>query len=116
VILITDAMAGAGSGDGLYDLGGNAVTVQGGKALLSDGTLAGSVLTMNQAAANLREWCGLGWSEIALLTSGNAADQFGWSQKGRLAPGADADMVLVDDACHVHATIVAGEVIYHKTV
>jgi N-acetylglucosamine-6-phosphate deacetylase len=114
VILITDAMAGAGAGDGLYDLGGNAVTVANGKALLPDGTLAGSVLTMAQAAANLRNWCGLDWADIVRLTSANAADEMGWTNKGRIAPGADADLALLDDACAVHATFVAGRAVYRR--
>lgn len=114
VILITDAMAGAGAGDGLYDLGGNEVAVTNGKALLPDGTLAGSVLTMAQAAANLRDWCGLDWPDIVRLTSTNAADEMGWKNKGRLTPGADADLVLMDDACTVRATFVAGRAVYRR--
>jgi N-acetylglucosamine-6-phosphate deacetylase len=116
MILITDAMAGAGAGDGQFDLGGQAVTVAGGRAVLSDGTLAGSVLTMDRAAANVRAWLGLGdrWDVIARLTSTNAADELGWPHKGRLAPGADADLVLVDDDLTVHATIVAGKVVYRR--
>jgi N-acetylglucosamine-6-phosphate deacetylase len=58
VILVTDAMAGAGAGEGIYDLGGNRVTVRNGRATLDDGTLAGSVLTMDRAAANVRAWAG----------------------------------------------------------
>ncbi|GAB4469067.1 MAG: N-acetylglucosamine-6-phosphate deacetylase [Armatimonadaceae bacterium] len=112
VVLITDAMAGAGSGDGEYDLGGNPVTVAVGKATLADGTLAGSVLTMAQAAANMRRWFALDWNTLTKLTSGNAARQMGWTKKGRIAPGWDADFALVDDDLRVHATIVAGRVVY----
>jgi N-acetylglucosamine-6-phosphate deacetylase len=72
------------------------------------------VLTMGQAAANLRVWCGLDWPDIVRLTSGNAAAQMGWTSKGRLAPGADADLVLLDDACAVHATFVAGRAVYRR--
>jgi N-acetylglucosamine-6-phosphate deacetylase len=114
IVLITDAMAGAGAGDGLYDLGGLAVTVASGRAVLADGTLAGSVLTMGQAAANLRRWFGTPWSHIARLTSTNAAEQMGWKDRGRLAPGAVADFVLVDDALNVHATFIAGRRIYRR--
>ena len=108
VIAITDAMAGAGAGDGVYGLGGHEVTVAGGKATLADGTLAGSLLTMDAAARNLRDWCGLTWTEIARVTSTNAADRHGWKHKGRLEVGADADFVLADDALRVRETWLGG--------
>ena len=114
VILVTDAMAGAGAGEGIYDLGGNRVTVRNGRATLDDGTLAGSVLTMDRAAANVRAWAGLDWNAVARITSTNAADEMGWTHKGRLAPGADADFVLVDDDLTVHATYVAGRCVYRR--
>lgn len=112
VVLITDAMAGAGAGDGFYHLGGNPVTVAGGRATLADGTLAGSVLTMDRAAANVRAWLDLDWPAVARLTATNAADAMGWSGKGRLTVGADADFVLVDDDLNVHATFVAGRCVF----
>jgi N-acetylglucosamine-6-phosphate deacetylase len=110
VILITDAMAGAGSGDGQYDLGGNAVTVGDGKAVLADGTLAGSILTMVQALRNVRAWFPrLSWNDLALLTSGNAARHMGWENKGRIAPGADADIVLLDNNLNLQQVYIAGQ-------
>ncbi len=122
-ILITDAIRGAGRGDGVYDLGGHAATVRDGVATLADGTLAGSVLTMDRAIANIISWnngkmgtphLGLPWQEIIRLTSRNAADEMGWKSKGRLTVGADADLVLVDDALNVHATFVAGRRVYTR--
>lgn len=112
VMLITDAMAGTDMPEGLYDLGGLPVTVAGGRATLADGTLAGSVLTMDRAAANVREWANLDWPDIARLSSTNAADQMGWKNKGRIAPGADADFVLVDDNLAVQAVYIAGNRIH----
>ncbi len=112
VILITDAMAGTGAPDGLYDLGGSAVTVKDGKAVLADGTLAGSVLTMAQAARNVREWTGWGWDSLARLTATNAADALNLPNKGRVAPGADADFVLVGDDLTIHSTYVGGLCVY----
>lgn len=112
VILITDAMAGAGAPDGTYDLGGHAVAVANGKALLSDGTLAGSVLTMATAIRNVRSWTGADGPSLARLSSTNAADALGLHNKGRIAPGADADFVLVDDALTVHATYIGGRCVY----
>ncbi len=114
VLLITDAMAGAGADPGVYDLGGNPVTVAHGRALLADGTLAGSVLTLDRAAANVRAWADLDWPGVARLVATNAADQMGWSRKGRLAPGADADLVLVDDDLTVQATFIAGRPVYRR--
>jgi N-acetylglucosamine-6-phosphate deacetylase len=109
VIAITDAMEGAGVGDGVYGLGGHRVTVEGGRATLPDGTLAGSVLTMDAAARNLKTWCSLTWPELARITSTNAADRHGWKHKGRISVGADADLVLVDDELNVYRTILAGQ-------
>jgi len=113
ILLITDAMAGAGANEGVYDLGGNTVTVANGKALLPDGTLAGSVLTMIQAVRNMQGWFNLDWDTLARLSSGNAAEQFGWKHKGKIAPGYDADFVLVDDALHLHKTIIGGQIVSH---
>ena len=112
LIAITDAMAGAGAGDGTYQLGGHAVTVKDSKATLADGTIAGSLLTMDQAARNLRAWCGLGWREIARVTATNAAVQLGWRDTGRLAVGRRADLVVVDDALTVHATYTDGACLF----
>lgn len=114
VVLITDAMEGAGKGDGVYGLGGHTVTVTNGRALLDDGTLAGSVLTMNQAVRNVRDWTKADWPTLAALSSGNAALQMGWQNKGRLDPGADADFVLVDEDLTVHATYIAGHCVYQR--
>jgi N-acetylglucosamine-6-phosphate deacetylase len=114
VIAITDAMAAAGVGDGTFSLGGHPVEVRNGRATLPDGTLASSVVTMEQTAANLRRWCELDWSDVARLTSTNAARRMGWSRKGRLAVGCDADLVLVDEQVAVHATFVGGRQVHAR--
>ena len=114
-IAITDAMEGVGKGDGIYGLGGHEVTVTNGKATLADGTLAGSLLLMDQAARNLRTWCNLGWLELACVTSTNAADQQGWLDTGRLTEGSLADIVVVDDDLNVQATYVGGMLVFEGT-
>ena len=112
VILVTDAMSGAGAGDGCYDLGGNDVTVAGGKATLADGTLAGSVLTMARAAQNVRKWTKADLCTLARLTATNAADQMNWAKRGRIAPDCAADLVLVNADLEVQATYVAGRQVF----
>ena len=122
MILITDAMAGAGSPDGVYDLGGNPVTVADGKAVLADGTLAGSVLTMAQAVRNVREWIpdltywsrGGNLNTIAQLSATNAAESLNLPNKGTLKHGYDADFVLLDDDFNVHATYIRGRCVYER--
>jgi N-acetylglucosamine-6-phosphate deacetylase len=113
VVLITDAMMGAGMPDGLYDLGGQAVTVAHNSATLADGTLAGSVLTMDRALRNILAATGLSLAEAWPMTSANAARQIGIEdRKGRLAAGYDADIVLLDAANNVENTLVEGRVVY----
>jgi N-acetylglucosamine-6-phosphate deacetylase len=114
LILITDAIRGAGMGDGVYDLGGQLATVTHGRATLADGTLAGSVLTMDRAAANLLQWTGADWMTVVAATSTTVATEMGWPNKGTIISGADADMVLVDDDLNVHATFVAGRCVYQR--
>ena len=74
-ILITDAMRAKGLQDGAYELGGQAVTVKSGKASLSDGTLAGSVLKMNQAIKNMLDFTGCTFQEAIEMAATNPAKQ-----------------------------------------
>ena len=105
--LVTDAMAAAGLGDGRYRLGSRDVEVEGMTARLADGTFAGSVLTMDAAVRNLVT---LGASEAeALLAATRApARLLARPDLGELAPGAPADIVVLDDALEVRATLVDG--------
>jgi len=105
--LVSDAMAAAGLGDGTYRLGSRHVEVQGMTARLPDGTLAGSVLTMDAAVRNLVT---LGASEIeALLAATRApARLLARPNLGLLAPGAPADVVVLNDRLEVRATLVDG--------
>jgi N-acetylglucosamine-6-phosphate deacetylase len=106
---VTDAIAAAGMPDGEYRLGTHPVYKRGDTARLADGTLAGSVLTMDGA---LRTLLGLGLplAEAARRLSTIPADYLGESERGRIAPGLPADIVVVDAAgrlLHVAAEGVA---------
>ncbi len=110
MIMITDAMRAQGLPDGQYDLGGQEVHVTGNEARLADGTLAGSVLTMDQAVRNMLEFTGCGWTDIVKMSSYNPAAELGITdQKGVIKTGADADLVLYDDDGNLVHTFIKGE-------
>lgn len=115
VALITDAIAGAGMSDGIYDLGGQAVTVRNGEATLADGTLAGSIVTMDQAVRNARAVTGLDWTTISRMASATPARQAGYGgQKGMIRVDYDADLILLDSHGEIQITIVGGNVVYQR--
>jgi len=113
VILITDAIRAAGLPKGEYMLDERAVNIQGGAVRLADGTLAGSILTMERALQNLCSATGRPLEELWVTSSLNAARAIGISsQKGSLEVGKDADLVLLDDSFQVHLTVAQGEIVY----
>ncbi len=104
---VTDSTAAAGMPDGAYRLGRHTVTKCLGGVRLADGTLAGSTLTMDQALRNL-VGLGLPLAEASRRTSTLAADHLGAPDRGRLAPGAWADMVVLDAHLAVQQVWVEG--------
>ena len=111
MIIITDAMRAQGLPDGAYDLGGQEVNVRGNEARLADGTLAGSVLTMNQAVKNMRAFTGCGWTDIVKMTSYNPAVELDVTEtKGVIKKGADSDLAIYDHDANLVHTIVKGEI------
>jgi len=113
IVLITDSMRAGGMKNGVYDLGGQEATVKDGVARLVDGTLAGSVLTMNQAVRNFYEHTDATLFEVIRLASLNPATSIHVSdRKGSLEVGKDADIIFLDDAFNCHLTLVRGEVVY----
>lgn len=115
LVLVTDAMRAKGLNDGTYDLGGQLVNVTDGKALLEDGTLAGSVLTMDQALRNMIEFTGCSLEDIVKMTSENPAKQLGvWNRKGSITVGKDADLTIIDKDLTVVMTICKGKVAYQR--
>ena len=113
--LVTDAIRAAGMDDGRYSLGGLEVNVAAGVARLTDGTLAGSTLTMEEALRNVIEYTGLPLTEALALATANPARTLGLSQrKGVLVEGADADLVLLDSHSHVRATMRMGAVVFER--
>ena len=107
---VSDSTAGAGMPDGRYRLGQHEVYKCQGGVRLADGTLAGSALTMDQALRNLVS-LGLPLRDASARVSTIAADYLGLSDRGRLSPGARADIVVLDGALELQAVYVDGAAI-----
>lgn len=109
VALVTDAMAAAGCGDGTYRLGGLAVTVTGGVARVDDtGAIAGSTLTCDAAFRRAIQECGASVVDAARMSSGTPAAALGLADRGALATGLRADLVVLDADLRVSAVMVGG--------
>jgi N-acetylglucosamine-6-phosphate deacetylase len=106
---VTDSTAATGMPDGEYMLGRQLVHKCMGGVRLSDGTLAGSTLTMDQALRNL-VGIGLDLADASKRVSTNAADNLGETERGRLAPGCFADLVVLDRNLQIKAVYIEGEV------
>jgi N-acetylglucosamine-6-phosphate deacetylase len=105
--LVSDAVAAAGTGDGSFTLGGTEVTAQDGVVRRADGTLAGSAATMVDAVRNLHA-LGVPLEEALEAAGAVPAWIAGRSDLGRLAVGAPADLVVLDDRLDVQIVLVAG--------
>jgi len=117
LVLVTDAIGATGAAPGLHRLGPLEVFVTDGRAVLAGNaeTVAGSVLTMDKAVALAVEV-----ARVPLLTALQAASLhparvLGEHRKGRLIPGADADLVVLDRRLSLVATVIGGQVVYDPT-
>jgi N-acetylglucosamine-6-phosphate deacetylase len=115
IVLISDAMRAAGLKDGEYDLGGQTVTVKGDEARLSDGTLAGSTLTLNKAVKNMVRLVGVPLCDAVKMASLNPAKSAGIAdRKGSIAVGKDADLILFNDEISIKKAFVGGIPTYQQ--
>ncbi|WHX99947.1 N-acetylglucosamine-6-phosphate deacetylase [Neobacillus sp. DY30] len=115
MILITDAMRAKCLKNGVYDLGGQDVSVADGKALLADGTLAGSILKMNDSIKNIMEAAEITLTEAVQMASVNPAKQLNvYDRKGSISVGKDADITILSNEYQVEMTICRGELAYKK--
>jgi N-acetylglucosamine-6-phosphate deacetylase len=112
--LVTDAISALGMPEGQYRVGDRAITVDAVSARLPDGTLAGSVLSLDQAVRNLMAFTGASLGEVLPTVTSTPAHLLGLERKGRIAPGCDADLILLSPAGRVYLTVVDGEVAYSQ--
>jgi N-acetylglucosamine-6-phosphate deacetylase len=113
LIIITDAMRAKGLEPGDYELGGQPVKVTEDRAVLQDGTLAGSILKMDEGAQQMLQLGGVSIKNITEMASMNPAKQIGiYDRKGSITVGKDADVLLVDDELNIQYTICRGVISY----
>jgi N-acetylglucosamine-6-phosphate deacetylase len=109
---VTDAMSALGMPPGRYALGDLEVLVDESHAQLSDGRLAGSIVSMDQIVRNVIAFTGCSLSEALMTVTLVPARVLGSPDRGRITPGCIADLVLLTPENHVAATWVCGELRY----
>lgn len=107
-VLITDAISATGMPDGHYQLGPIEVDVKDGKCT-SNGSLAGSVLTMDRAVRNVTRFSDWKLRDAVQAATLNPARATGMTKRGILEEGADADFVVLSPEGEVRKTIVRGQ-------
>lgn len=109
MILISDAVPLAGRSEGSAMLGGQRVEVRDGKAVNGEGNLAGSLLTLADAVKRAVQWAHLPLKQTLRMATLNPARLLGLpDRKGRLAQGADADLVIMDQDLDVQGVYISG--------
>ena len=109
IILITDSIRACGLGDGLSELGGQKVLVKGNLATLEDGTIAGSVATMNNVLKNFCVNTNMNVAAgVELVTKNPAVELNVYDRLGSLEVGKAADITLFDDDFNIRKTFIGG--------
>jgi len=113
LILITDCTRAGGMPDGEYTLGGQPIFLKGIECRLADGTIAGSVLRLNKAVANMLKYTSLPITSAVEMVTVNAARVINEDDRiGSLETGKDADIVIFDDEINIYKTIKGGRTVY----
>lgn len=108
IVVVSDMMTATGLGEGLYGLAGQPVHVDRTSARLDDGTLAGSILTMDAAVRNLVAWADVSIAEALHMATAVPARLLGDRTRGEIVPGTRADLTLWTDDLTVTETLVGG--------
>ena len=110
IILISDSMMAAGMPDGSYELGGQEVMVQGNRATLADGTIAGAVTNLYKCLQFVVKQVGFPLEQVIPCVTENPAKSIGiWEKTGSIEEGKDADLLLVDPKLNLKAVILKGK-------
>ena len=112
MILVSDSMRACGMGDGVYDLGGQEVHVEGARATLADGTLAGSVTDLAACVRIATREMGIPLESVLLAATANPARVLGVDgERGSIEAGKLADLVCFDVDLRVKHVILRGELL-----
>jgi N-acetylglucosamine-6-phosphate deacetylase len=113
IILITDSIVGAGLVDGVYNNNGNKIVITNEIARTELGSLAGSTLTMDRAIRNMVAFTGYSLEKVIPMATSTPAAAMGIAdRKGRIAPGYDADLVILDKDLNIDQTFVGGRSVF----
>ncbi|WP_456276164.1 N-acetylglucosamine-6-phosphate deacetylase [Bacillus sp. AK128] len=115
ILVITDSIRAKNLEPGTYDFVGQEIKVGKDRATLLDGTLAGSILTMEKALQNMHEFTNASIDDLVKMTSTNAAKRLKLEhRKGSITKGKDADLVILNEKLEVVMTICRGEIAFKK--
>lgn len=112
IILITDAVRVKGANLAEAESAGLKIYMTDGHPRLADGTIAGSVLKMNEAIKNAVERCGADFAEAITFATANPADNLGLADRGRIKEGLIPDFCILDEGYEVEKTLLGGRVVY----
>jgi N-acetylglucosamine-6-phosphate deacetylase len=109
MILTTDKVSLAETTpDSSLSVGRERARISNGAARLSDGTLAGAVISMLDGARVMVEKASAGFGEVATMAATNPSTLIGHAERGRLQPGAVSDIIVLSDALELKAVFLAG--------
>ena len=115
IVPITDGMQAMGLPDGNYVYNGIEYESRNGTARYKDGSLIGTALGLNQLLGRFMTFSGCPFEDAIKSVTEKPAALLGIAgRKGVIAPGKDADLVLLDHNCSVHTTIVGGRIVFEK--
>jgi N-acetylglucosamine-6-phosphate deacetylase len=114
VVLISDSAPFAGLPDGEYEWEHKPIFVKNGRCQLADGTLAGAYATLDTGVRNLVNLLGLPLEKALIPATRSAANSVGAAHKGRLEPGFDADIVILDSDIRPAATFIGGNLVWKR--
>jgi N-acetylglucosamine-6-phosphate deacetylase len=115
IALVTDAVAAMGHPPGTYEFSGRQIIADEHGVRYSDGTIAGSAITMDAALRNLVEFTGCSVADALVTATRTPADLLGIHDRGRIEPHARADLVILDPSLEVQIVICGGRVMHVAT-